>query len=299
MPHKKSLGSAGGIVGIKNVSGGYLSVCGECNDLPGFSVDIHASGISQAGGSQWQMVSTGPGLGGILNTLTNTYLTVCGECNGLPGFSVDVHATSVDQASGSVWQFSQLGPGAFSIKNTLTNTYLSACYKCPKDPSGYSVDVHATNPSVSSYSVWGIETVVPPAPSPIPVNPPLTPLVPVPPAPTPIGPKPTPLYPPITPVNPTPTPLVPPGPAPAPEPTPLVPPSPIPLPTPFGPSHFMPVIYQSKVHPMWAFWTGIACGVLGLIGLLIGLVAGIGPLTLTGIVLVLASIAFFFVYLRY
>ena len=138
-------------------TGTYLTVCGECNNIPGISVDVHASSPSQQAGSLWQLINAGPDLVGILNTLTGTYLTV------YEGMSVNVQATSIGQSIGSEWKLSSSG-----ILNTLTNTYLSVCSGCPVNPSGISVDVHSS--IIASYSSWVVSNLSP-LPTPMPYGP--------------------------------------------------------------------------------------------------------------------------------
>lgn len=133
-------------------TGTYLTVCDECNQIPGFSVDVHASGPSQQAGSLWQMINSGPNLVGLLNTLTGTYLTV------YQGSSVNVQATSISQLNGSEWRVTTQG-----FLNTLTNTFLSVV----GTSKGYTVSVSGS--SQTSSSTWNIESLSP-LPSPIPFS---------------------------------------------------------------------------------------------------------------------------------
>ena len=235
----------------------YLSVCNECNNIPGNSVDTHVTAVSASTPwALWQVVNVGMDQLAFINQSTGTYLTVCSGCNGLPGFSVDVHSAAL--GAWSTWNLTQgLGSGV-GFLNGLTQSFLT------KTSSGVTVNVSGT--TYSAGTTWNIISIgspitplVPvPGPVPSPVFPPLTPLNPIVPSPTPINPTPTPLipiipgpaplYPPLTPVVPTPTPVNP-TPSPLYPPltplNPIVPPSPSPSPlypplTPLNPPYFPP-----------------------------------------------------------
>ena len=235
----------------------YLSVCNECNNIPGNSVDTHVTAVSSSTPwALWQVVNVGMDQLAFINQSTGTYLTVCSGCNGLPGFSVDVHSAAL--GAWSTWNLTQgLGSGV-GFLNGLTQSFLT------KTSSGVTVNVSGT--TYSAGTTWNIISIgspitplVPvPGPVPSPVFPPLTPLNPIVPSPTPINPTPTPLipiipgpaplYPPLTPVVPTPTPVNP-TPSPLYPPltplNPIVPPSPSPSPlypplTPLNPPYFPP-----------------------------------------------------------
>lgn len=238
----------------------YLSVCNECNNIPGNSVDTHVTAVSASTPwALWQVVNVGMDQLAFINQSTGTYLTVCSGCNGLPGFSVDVHSAAL--GAWSTWNLTQgLGSGV-GFLNGLTQSFLT------KTSSGVTVNVSGTTYSAgTSWNIIAIgapvtplvpvpgpvpspvfppltplNPIVPPAPSPTPINPTPTPLIPIIPGPTPLYPPLTPLVPTPTPVNPIPTPLYPPL-TPL---NPIVPPSPSPSPlypplTPLNPPYFPP-----------------------------------------------------------
>lgn len=158
---------------------GYLTVCQYCNNLPGFSVDTHASSPSGAEGSIWMMTTLPSGQVTLTNTLTGTLLSVCDGCNNLSGYSVDVHESSV--SASSTWNITFLTPnatnGPITLQSQASESFLEVCFGCIKSPNGYSVDVGTT--SVQKYSTWNLQILTPPSPSPSPPGPgPLTPLVP-------------------------------------------------------------------------------------------------------------------------
>ena len=165
------------LVGIQSqTTNTYLTVCDECNSLPGFSVDIHAQGISQSDGSIWQLINAGPDIVALRNTLTNTYLTACQECNGAETgtWSVDVSGTSASQSAGTLWKVIVENGQLSALMSTSSNAYLGLCHGCNINPSGYSVIL-----DTQIGGLWSIQSLSP-APSPFPVVPipPITPLVP-------------------------------------------------------------------------------------------------------------------------
>lgn len=150
---------------------GYLTVCESCNNLPGFSVDVHASTPSTTEGSIWTMITQPNGQIALQNTLTGTYLSACNGCNGLPGYSVDVHESNI--GASSLWSVSTVSGGS-TLESVQSGSLLRVCLGCIKEPNGYSVDVGASAPPTPS-STWQIRVLTPPPPPPGP-NPTPTPV---------------------------------------------------------------------------------------------------------------------------
>lgn len=162
------------------LSGGYLTVCESCNNLPGFSVDVHAAAPSTAEGSIWSMITQSNGQVAFVNTLTGTYLSVCDGCNNLPAYSVDVHEATIGNSS--LWELSSVTSGT-TFTSVQSGTLLRVCYGCIKEPNGYSVDVGTS--TLAPSSTWQIKVLTPPpGPTPGPSPPPT-------PTPTPLGPVPS------------------------------------------------------------------------------------------------------------
>jgi len=169
------------LVGIQSQTAKtYLTVCGECNSIPGFSVDVHAQGISQADGSIWQLINAGPDIVALKNTLTNTYLTACQGCNGAASgsWSVDVSGTSATQSAGTLWKVIVENGQLSALMSTSSSTYLGLCEGCNAIPSGYSAILSTDDPTQIG-GLWSIQSLSPtPSPDPVVPIPPITPLVP-------------------------------------------------------------------------------------------------------------------------